>query len=109
MADQNAPSPPGQEEHFFSSIEIPETSSAEHRLPTPNSLAHDSARPDRAVLLSSSHFDNDELDLLSLAGELRGPDLVLFMPPSTLELSVPIHVLSLCLVTRLEPRSFRDS
>lgn len=69
MADQNAPSPPGQEEHFFSSIEIPETSSAEHRLPTPNSLAHDSARPDRAVLLSSSHFDNDELDLLSLAGD----------------------------------------
>ena len=69
MAEQNAPSPPGQEEHFFSSIEIPETSSAEHRLPTPNSLAQDSARPDRAVLLSSSHFDDDELDLLSLAGD----------------------------------------
>ena len=68
-ADQNGPSPPEHEEHFFSSIEIPETSSAEHRLPTPNSLAQDSARPDRAVLLSSSHFDDDELDLLSLAGD----------------------------------------
>lgn len=68
-ADQNAPSPPEHDEHFFSSIEIPETSSAEHRLPTPNSLAQDSARLDRAVLLSSSHFDDDELDLLSLAGD----------------------------------------
>lgn len=63
------PSPPEHEEHFFSSIEIPETSSAEHRLPTPNSLAQDSARLDRAVILSSSHFDEDELDLLSLAGD----------------------------------------
>ena len=68
-ADQKAPSPPEHEEHFFSSIEIPETSSAEHRLPTPNSLAQDSARLDRAVILSSSHFDDDELDLLSLAGD----------------------------------------
>ncbi|OSS54946.1 hypothetical protein B5807_00891 [Epicoccum nigrum] len=68
-ADQNPPSPPEHEEHFFSSIEIPETSSAEHRLPTPNSLAQDSARLDGAVIPSSSYFDDDELDLLSLAGD----------------------------------------
>ncbi|KAF3001519.1 hypothetical protein E8E13_009257 [Curvularia kusanoi] len=66
-ASQTAPSPLDQEEHFFSSVEIPETSSAEHRLPTPNSLEQDN-QVERAVIPSSSHFDDDELELLSLAG-----------------------------------------
>ncbi|KAJ4382840.1 hypothetical protein N0V86_002065 [Didymella sp. IMI 355093] len=56
------------EEHFFSSIEIPETSSAEHRLPTPSSLEHSDSHIERAAIPSSSHFDDDELELLSLAG-----------------------------------------
>ncbi|KAF3051500.1 hypothetical protein E8E11_003034 [Didymella keratinophila] len=54
------------EEHFFSSIEIPETSSAEHHLPTPSSLEHHS-HTEKTAVPSSSHFDDDELELLSLA------------------------------------------
>jgi len=57
-----------REEHFFSSIEIPETSSAEHHLPTPSSLEQESNSFERVVIPSSSHFDDDELELLSLAG-----------------------------------------
>ncbi|KAF1932183.1 uncharacterized protein M421DRAFT_416914 [Didymella exigua CBS 183.55] len=56
------------EEHFFSSIEIPETSSAEHRLPTPSSLEQEESYLERPVMPPSSHFDDDELELLSLAG-----------------------------------------
>lgn len=57
-----------QDEHFFSSIEIPETSSAEHRLPTPSSLEQEGKSIERTMVPSSSHFDDDELELLSLAG-----------------------------------------
>jgi hypothetical protein len=64
----SSPTPPDHEEHFFSSIEIPETSSASHRLPTPDSLEQDDDCVERAVIPSSSHFDDDELELLSLAG-----------------------------------------
>lgn len=71
-ATPNAQHPSGtpveHEEHFFSSIEIPETSSAEHRLPTPSSLEQENSHIERAVLPSSSHFNDDELELLSLAG-----------------------------------------
>lgn len=55
------------EEHFFSSIEIPETSSAEHRLPTPSSLEQEDSHVEKTAAPSSSHFDDDELELLSLA------------------------------------------
>lgn len=57
-----------REEHFFSSIEIPETSSAEYHLPTPSSLEQEANSFERVVIPSSSHFDDDELELLSLAG-----------------------------------------
>lgn len=60
--------PPEQDEQFFSSIEIPETSSASHRLPTPSSLGQDDSHTERVPIPSSSHFDDDELELLSLAG-----------------------------------------
>lgn len=56
------------EEHFYSSIEIPETSSAEHRLPTPSSSEQEESHTERAAVPSSSHFNDDELELLSLSG-----------------------------------------
>ena len=68
MVQPGSPTPPDHEEHFFSSIEIPETSSASHRLPTPDSLEQDDDCVERAVIPSSPQFDDDELDLLSLAG-----------------------------------------
>jgi hypothetical protein len=67
IAQHTSGTPVEHEEHFFSSIEIPETSSAEHRLPTPSSLEQDS-HTERAAVPSSSHFNEDELELLSLAG-----------------------------------------
>ncbi|KAL1609140.1 hypothetical protein SLS59_001503 [Nothophoma quercina] len=73
----DSPLPLDQEEQFFSSKEIPETSSASHRLPTPDSLEQDDDHITRADVPSSSHFDDDEIELLSLAGadvgELRSP------------------------------------
>lgn len=68
VAQHTSETPVEHEEHFFSSIEIPETSSAEHRLPTPSSLEQEDSHIDRAAMPSSSHFDDDELELLSLAG-----------------------------------------
>ncbi|KAH6638199.1 hypothetical protein C7974DRAFT_156084 [Boeremia exigua] len=68
VAQNPLPTSEEHEEHYFSSMEIPETSSAEHRLPTPNSLEQESHSSERIVLPSSSHFDDDELELLSLAG-----------------------------------------
>ncbi|KAJ8117282.1 hypothetical protein OPT61_g1495 [Boeremia exigua] len=67
-AQDCSPTPEGLDEHFFSSIEIPETSSAEHRLPTPSSLEQEDNSIPRVVVPSSSYFDDDELELLSLAG-----------------------------------------
>lgn len=68
VAQHVSATPVEHEELFFSSIEIPETSSAEHRLPTPSSLEQEDNHIERAVMHSSSHFDDDELELLSLAG-----------------------------------------
>lgn len=68
LAPSDSSIPTEHEEHFFSSKEIPETSSASHRLPTPSSLEQDENHAERAVIPSSSHFDDDELELLSLAG-----------------------------------------
>ena len=65
---QDLSTPHECEEHFFSSKEIPETSSASHYLPTPNSLGKDDSHLERSIVPSSSHFDDDELELLSLAG-----------------------------------------
>lgn len=64
---QRSSAPLEHEEHFFSSKEIPETSSASHRLPTPSSLSQDHIHNEHAIMPSSSHFDDDELELLSLA------------------------------------------
>ena len=66
--EHDTATPAEQDEQFFSSIEIPETSSAEYRPPTPDSLEQDEIHIERAVVPSSSHFDDDELELLSLAG-----------------------------------------
>ncbi|KAJ4336452.1 hypothetical protein N0V95_008613 [Ascochyta clinopodiicola] len=67
--------PDEHEEHFFSSKEIPETSSASHHLPTPSSLGQNDSYRDGAVIPSSSHFDDDELELLSLAGADVGQEV----------------------------------
>jgi hypothetical protein len=66
--ENDSPTPPENEEQFFSSKEIPETSSASHHLPTPSSLGQDYNHTEKAIIPSSSHFDDDELELLSLAG-----------------------------------------
>lgn len=68
IAQNYLPTSAEHEEHFFSSIEIPETSSAEHRLPTPSSSEQEARSVERIVVPSSSYFDDDELELLSLAG-----------------------------------------
>ncbi|KAF3046492.1 hypothetical protein E8E12_010222 [Didymella heteroderae] len=68
IAQHPSETPVEHEEHYFSSIEIPETSSAEHRLPTPSSLEQEDSHVERAMVPSSSHFNDDELELLSLAG-----------------------------------------
>lgn len=66
--------PVEHEDHFFSSKEIPETSSASHHLPTPSSLGQDDNHTERIMIPSSSHFDDDELELLSLAGADVSPE-----------------------------------
>ncbi|KAJ4992120.1 myb-like DNA-binding domain protein [Stagonosporopsis vannaccii] len=66
-AQECLPASAEHEEHFFSSIEIPETSSAEHHLPTPSSLEQEIILFKPIAVPSSSHFDDDELELLSLA------------------------------------------
>lgn len=75
VAQRDASTAPEPGEHFFSSIEIPETSSAEHHLPTPSSLEQEGPQVDRAAMLSSSHFDDDDLELLSLAGTDVGDEI----------------------------------
>ncbi|KZM26321.1 uncharacterized protein EKO05_0002164 [Ascochyta rabiei] len=67
--------PPEHEEQFFSSKEIPETSSASHHLPTPSSLGQNDSHVEGAVIPPSSHFDDDELELLSLAGADVGQEV----------------------------------
>lgn len=73
----NSATPPEHDEHFFSSKEIPETSSASHHLPTPSSLGQSDTHNERAILPSSSHFDDDELELLSLAGDDNAEELLM--------------------------------
>lgn len=69
IAQVASETPVEHEEHFFSSIEIPETSSAEHRLPTPSSSEQEDSHIERAAVPSSSHFNDDDLELLSMADE----------------------------------------
>ncbi|KAF9699605.1 hypothetical protein EKO04_002376 [Ascochyta lentis] len=74
-AQQSSSTPHEHEEQFFSSKEIPETSSASHHLPTPSSLGQNDNHVERAIVPSSSHFDDEELELLSLAGADVGQEL----------------------------------